>query len=299
MSVSLGWVPDLPDFRDLSPDNSDHDLGGGVTLNAALQQLKMEEGDQPLAAPLGARKDLRDRCSPIENQLSIGSCTANAGIGLLEYFEIRAHNRHLDGSRLFLYKATRNLLGWQEDTGAFLRTTMGAMRLFGVPPEEYWPYTDEDPDWNAEPPAFLYSFAQNFQAMRYFRLDPPGTTREALLARIKRYIDANYPSMFGFTVYRSISQARDTGTIPFPSGRDSRAGGHAVCVVGYDDDKVIVNRSDGRERQGALIIRNSWGEGWGESGYGYLPYEYVLAGLAVDFWSLIRAEWVDMEAFGL
>ena len=40
------------------------------------------------------------------------------------------------------------------DTGAYLRTTMGAMVLFGVPPEDYWPYTDDEKGFDREPPAF-------------------------------------------------------------------------------------------------------------------------------------------------
>jgi hypothetical protein len=76
-------------------------------------------------------------CPPIEDQLSLGSCTAQAGVGLLEYFECRTYGKHIDGSRLFLYKATRNLLNWTGDTGAFCRTTMAAMALVGVAHEKY------------------------------------------------------------------------------------------------------------------------------------------------------------------
>ena len=67
--------------------------------------------------------------------------------------------------------------------------------------------------------------------------------------------------------------------------------GIAVMVVGYDGAKKI-----GKEK-GALLIRNSWGANWGESGYGRLPYAYVEAGLAVDFWCMIRAEYIDTELF--
>jgi len=41
------------------------------------------------------------------------------------------------------------------------------------------------------------------------------------------------------------------------------------------------------------------GTGWGTAGYGYLPYEYVNAGLAVDWWSLVKNEWVNTGAFGV
>jgi C1A family cysteine protease len=200
---------------------------------------------------------------------------------------------------LFLYKATRNLLGWTGDTGAYLRTTMGAMALFGVPPEKYWPY--KIASFDVEPSAFLYAFAQSFQAVNYYRLDPVGTTPANLLSQIKTNLAANLPSMFGFTVYNSVSQANGAGKgkIPYPSSKDKVAGGHAIMAVGYDDALTIKNANSSTTTTGALLIRNSWGTSWGDGGYGWLPYEYVLKGLAVDWWTLISEKYVQTTKFGL
>ena len=74
-------------------------------------------------------------------------------------------------------------------------------------------------------------------------------------------------------------------------------GGHAVVAVGYDDKKEIRNAYTDKPTAGALLIRNSWGKGWGDSGYGWLPYEYVNRGLAEDFWSVLKKEWVDTGEF--
>nr|WP_287706309.1 MULTISPECIES: C1 family peptidase [unclassified Microcystis] len=248
-------------------------------------------------AALPASVDLRPWCSPMEDQKTIGSCTAHAGVGLVEYFERRAFGKHLHASRLFLYKVTRNLLKWTGDTGAFLRSTMYALTLFGVPPEEYYPYNIADLD--KEPSAFCYAFGQSYQAISYYRLDPPGTARDALLARIKTELSKGLPSMFGFTVYSSISQGNTTGKIPYPTRGERVEGGHAIDAVGYDDNLKIKNTNPGGiETTGALLIRNSWGTGWGSAGYGWLPYKYVLDGLATDWWSLIKSEWVDTGQFG-
>lgn len=272
INYAMGWQRDLPDVRDYSPEK---------VLVKTSKALK--------AAPksgLPKKKDLSQYCSPIENQLSIGSCTANAGVGLLEYYENKAFGKHLDASRLFLYKTTRNLLGWKGDTGAWLRTTMQAMVLFGAPPTKYWKY--DISKFDVEPEAFLYAFASSYKAIQYYRLDQPGLSEANLLKRVKQFICYGYPSMFGFTVYNS---GNADGEFAYPEPEDTVQGGHAVVAVGYDDNRVV------GKRKGALKIRNSWGTGWGQDGYGWLPYDYILSGLAVDFWSLFKADYVATGKF--
>ncbi len=300
ITPAMGWLPDYPDFRDYTIEKEDlssrlKNLGEKDSLKKMTKKLGVE---QPEKASIPKAMNLSAWCSEVENQLTIGSCTAHAGVGVMEYYERRAFGKHIDASRLFLYKTTRNLLQWTGDSGAFLRTTMAAMVLFGVPPEEYWKYNVEN--FDKEPTAFCYSFAQNYQALQYVRLDPIGTPRNSLLKHIKSLLAAGIPSMFGFTVFSSMLQSKKNGgKIPFPVKGEKIFGGHAVVVVGYDDKLKIKNAIGESETTGALMIRNSWGTGWGDQGYGWLPYEYILKGLAVDWWILLKNEWIDTKNFGL
>jgi len=275
----MGYLRDLPDFRDYNADSD-----GVRKILAKSPRLKSAKKTAP------ASVDLRAWCSPIEDQKSLGSCTVHAGVDMLECYQRRAFGRHVDGSRLFLYKATRKLMGWTGDTGAYLRDTMKAMVMCGVPPEQYWPYVISK--FDEEPAAFLYALGDNYEAIKYYRLDPAGTPPAAVLDTVTTHLAAGLPSMFGFTVYSSIPPSGDgKGEIPFPKPGEKVEGGHAVLAVGYDNGRKIGSS------KGALLIRNSWSAGWGDGGYGWLPYDYLLKGLANDFWALVQADFVDTELF--
>lgn len=297
----FGWVRDFPDFRDITVDTdkvpAKLEAMGQPSVKTMLAKAGASRGTSTSAPKLPTTKSLMQWCSPIEDQGNLGSCTAHAAAGMLEYFERKSFGKHIDASRLFIYKTTRNLMKVEGDTGAYIRSVMGALTLFGAPPESYYPY--DVSKFDEEPSAFLYAYAQNYQALTYYRLDPPGTTNAALLTQIKTSLNSNLPAMFGFSVFDSYDQAdRNGGCLPFPTSRESLLGGHAVLAVGYDDTKKIRNSSvGGIETTGAILIRNSWGTSWGDGGYGWLPYNYVTRGLTSDWWSMIKSEWVDSDLF--
>lgn len=286
MQYATGWIPPMPDMGDYSDASPE--------VAPLLSGLKMD-GAPPAVV------DLRKWFSPVENQGQLGSCTAHAAIGIVEYFQRRAFGRHTEGSRLFVYKATRDLAGMQGDSGAYLRNAMGALALVGVPPEKYWPYTDSKVKFDATPPPLVYAVADSFEALKYFCHDPFGANRtgEQTLASVKKYLAAGIPAMFGFYGFPSFEDGgHGPGQIPFPGPREKAAWGHAVVAAGYDDQKIITGKKTGIKTTGALLIRNSWGESWGERGYGWLPYDYVTRQLAEDFWSLIAAGYVETGQFG-
>jgi C1A family cysteine protease len=286
--VGTGWLPPLPDLRDYTEQMGD------------LPDMTKMLGIAPKSKYAMPKEiDLSKDFSKVENQLNIGSCTAQAAIGVVEYLQKRAYGKHIEGSRLFVYKVTRNLMGVTGDTGSWLRNTMGALALCGVPPEKYWPY--EVDDFDMEPTSFVYAVADNYEALRYFCHDPLGQNvpRDQVLDRVKAFLAAGIPSMFGFFEFNSFGYSDAPGHIPFPCPGEGARWGHAIVAVGYDDNKVIKNTRCNKKTKGALKIRNSWGLSWGDDGYGWLPYDYVTLGLAVDFWSLLSMKWVETKQFGI
>lgn len=263
MTYSGGWTPDLPDLRDYD----------------AADLFNQSERGQFMTSAAPEKVDMRQYCSEIEDQGRLGSCVAQAVAGLAEYGERVIYGKHIDVSRLFLYKVARQLDFINGDNGSRVRTCMKALRLFGAPPEKHWPY--DITRYDLDPPAMVFAYGQNLQATMYYRLDRFGRSRSDVLSMMKRFIEQKRPVAFGFRVF---SYGNSDGEFPMPDLNSRPKGGHAVMAVGYDDGRKIGPTA------GALLIRNSWGKRWGQDGYGWLPYAYVTHYLSHDFWILIRKE---------
>jgi C1A family cysteine protease len=272
MWKGCGWHRDVPDHRDFTLRHP--------IIAAATGRLAAGDGQRP------EQVDWRDYCAPVEDQRQMAASSVHACIGMVQYFERRAHGRQIQPSRLFVYKNARRLLQWTGDCGASLRATLKAIRRFGLPPESLWPYRDENLD--REPEGFAYSFGQETSGLAYVRIDAHNVSREVVMESARSLLAGGFCFVLGFPLSAPVD---GSPLLPYPTLLDSSYGGHAVLAVGYDDRLRI--RSD----KGAFLVRNSWGNDWGESGYGWLPYAYVREGLAADLWTVVRSDWLDSGEF--
>lgn len=252
----FGWKKDSPDRRDW------------------LYAWKPYRGMIP------RRVNMREKCSPVEDQGDIGSCVGNATAGAVEFVDLLTPEDSRDASRLFIYWNARKMIGTEdEDSGCYIRDAIKSLASKGVCSEELWPY--DTSKYAEKPPRECYEDALDHQIVSYWRLQT--------LDEMRACMAEGFPVVFGFYVYASCmtEEVARTGKIPFPSLFErwfrGPLGGHAVKSAGYDDDMRI-----GRSR-GALLIKNSWGM-WGDKGYGYLPYDFVRKGYADDFWTIRKIE---------
>eukprot|EP00438_Fugacium_kawagutii_P014357 Skav227969 [mRNA] locus=scaffold5474:32072:32980:+ [translate_table: standard] len=260
----FGWIPDLPDHRDL------HMTFKPVAAPSHIQKKK--EGDKE-------HVDLRPQNGgfPIFNQGHLGSCTANA---LAAAFHFTLHKMTVEGhpefkdftpSRLYIYYNERYVEGSVDrDAGAMIRDGIKVMEKLGVCPESMWKYDDGPTFFKTQPEKQCYELGQKCKVKGYARVAQN-------LDQMKQCIKNGYPFVFGFTVLTSFSdeQVVKTGKMLMPPPGDKVRGGHAVTAVGFDDFQQV------------FIVRNSWGEDWGDRGYFYMPYAYICdPQLAQDFWAI-------------
>lgn len=172
-------------------------------------------------------------------------------------------------SRLWLYAKVRQFEGTplSEDSGAYIRDVFKVMARWGCPAEALYPY--DTTKYDMVPPAELDTAAEEHKISLYYRCPD--------LSTIKASISQGFPVVGGFDCPENLFSlgAAKTGIVLFPTSNEKIEGGHAVLFVGYDD---------GYEG-GCLEFMNSWGTGWGQDGFGYLPYAFVNRGLADDFWT--------------
>lgn len=210
--------------------------------------------------------DLRPFDQPIYDQGNLGSCTANA-IGAAFAFSLRKQSKPVfTPSRLFLYYNTRVLINSvHTDSGAYIRDGIKTITANGVCPEPQWPYVERM--FATLPSKACYREATKHKAVTYQRVAQN-------LNQLRAVLDAGFPFTIGFYVYESFIRTGYNGGIArIPSRGEQFLGGHAVLVVGYNDATKM------------FTVRNSWGTGWGDKGYFYMPYAYLTnRSLSSDFW---------------
>jgi hypothetical protein len=267
-----GWQPDLPDYRDYSPQSPEvMELFDGLELPTAedVPEVDLREFF-PGVRPRGDLS-LRDSC-------------AQACVSLLQYYWQRAIGKNLEPSTLFLAQVAARM-GSADWGGLGLRAHLRAIVTFGLPPDRLWP--SEPSNAQREPDAALFSFAPMYRSLRYLRLDGRNVSGRETLDNVKSFLAAGYPSVFGLSVPSTLSSESD---IPYHPRYSFVRGGEALVAVGYDDQRL-------RGTRGALLVRSCWGESWGESGYGWLPYAFVEEQLANCFWTIIARNWLESAEF--
>ncbi len=248
-----GWKPDLPDFRDY----------------LYAKYLGWCGRHRPTPADV----DLRPNCPPVYDQGNLGSCTANAVGAMFQYVNKLDQGKDFTPSRLFVYYSERAMEGTVSyDSGAYIRDGIKSVNSQGVCPETMWPYHISD--FTKKPSDTCYAEALKHQSIQYMRVSRSISEMEVCL-------DEGYPFVFGFTVYDSFESAvvAETGVVPMPKKGEKVLGGHAVMAVGYN------------KKNKQMLVRNSWGEGWGQKGHCWMPFDYFTnADLSDDFWTIRSVE---------
>ena len=251
----FGWVKDTPDPRDLM-----------FSVSPVVA-----------AKPLPKSADLRPGCPPVYDQGQVGSCTANSIAGAFEFTQKKQMLADFMPSRLFIYYNERAIEHTvNEDSGAQIRDGIKSVAKQGVPPESDWPYSENMSIVTQKPKPIAYTDAQQHKLVAYHRISSriPATA----LNLMKSCLADGYPFVFGFVVYSAFEgpDIAKTGILNMPNTKKEEVvGGHAVMAVGYDDKKK------------AILVRNSWGTGWGLKGYFWMPYAYISdPKLASDFWTI-------------
>jgi C1A family cysteine protease len=216
-----------------------------------------------LKVVLPPKVDYTPKMSPVSDQGQEGTCVGFAVVdGMKEYQEKLEWKKLVQLSVRYVYEEARKLDIFKSDEGTTIRNAMKVLNKQGVPPQSCWKYKVHQTD---APCPNADELAKPYRIQSYAYLTTLDEMRESLFV--------NGPFVAGVSVYdKAWTAAEKSGVVPMPAKDDEQVGGHAICVVGYDDKAQLFK------------FKNSWGKSWGKKGYGFLPYEY-LKQYSMDNWS--------------
>ncbi|UJR12702.1 hypothetical protein I4U23_016876 [Adineta vaga] len=225
---------------------------------------------------LPPKTDLRNFMTPVENQSQIGSCSSNCLAGAYEYLTKKESGNDIDVSRLFIYyngRVKEHNDCAVTDSGCTMTCAIEALEESGVCLESIWPY--DIANVNTRPPDNAYQTAKPHKITQALQMNIDLNEMKSCLAQ-------GFPFAFGLKLFTSFDKAANTGIVPMPNNSDLNRqsdGCHALLTVGYSDQSQ------------AFIVRNSWGEEWGDKGYCYIPYDYVAnTDYCFDVWTIRKVE---------
>ena len=232
---------------------------GGCCASKPRKNIPVYSATRYKVSQLPKKVDLRPYMTAIEDQGQLGSCTANATVGAVEYLFKTKANVELDASRLFVYYNAREIEGTEdEDSGSAICDAVESLQKIGICSEDHWPY-----DVNM---AFTRPDDTCYEAANEVRISDVKKIK-VQLDEFKKVLAEGKPIIFGMALFDSFDRQRKKGFVPMPSKNETARAehsGHAMLCVGYSDvDEVF-------------IVRNSWGNDWGDNGYCYIPYKYMM-----------------------
>jgi C1A family cysteine protease len=199
--------------------------------------------------------DFSKLMSPVRNQGSEGTCVAFASVtGVKEFQDKKEYHKLIRLSPRFLYNLCKKFDGIPFEDGTYPRVAMKVLLNYGVCHESFWPYAAQK---KGHPRAGADKDALKFKIKAYARIKSQ--------LEMKRSLLVNGPFIAGVDVFKSwfTKKVQNSGFVPMPKAKEDSVGGHAICIVGYDEKLKIFK------------FKNSWGANWGSDGYGYLPYAYM------------------------
>lgn len=218
----------------------------------------------PEKNPLPERVSLLQYAPQRRNQGEQGSCVAWSAVyaarTIMESASAGVDPNQTAFSPSFAY----NQIGLEGCQGAYINEAMELMQKQGAVPFNKFPYNPNDCD--RQPSSDLKKDAQDYRIRGFSRLTFDGDNYGIDVQSIKQHLAKGAPVVIGMMVGGSFMEdmfGRDVWT-PTRRDYDQRGfGGHAMCVIGYDDNKA----------GGAFQIMNSWGPEWGNNGVGWVKYE--------------------------
>lgn len=241
-----------------------------VKFKASVQPIPLSWPGKDL------RPDIQQLGLTVRNQENRPTCSVFAVTFLHEFTYHTVMNLTFDNlSEEYLNRVT-NMVTNSSGDGDFFSNLNNGYQTWGVCFENLVPYTPSSFNPNLAIPQQYLDWGKAWPKLRADFIktwDPTKGASQAQLDRAVAYLDRNIPVAGGFLW--PTHQGWQTQTVlgvemMVPPAKDKVVDGHSVALVGYKKSPLFPGG-------GYFIFRNSWGGDWGDQGYGYMAFSYVLA----------------------